>query len=119
MLHKALSTPRNLQGVFPAQSIPIPQLRWMLFLCATVLDTPKGNRRRLTREAKLCVCGHRQRCFFIFVAQNITRTNFFPFSPKRHRGDGFLVLKQEISISNTNIKQVSCLWLSSILSMDL
>lgn len=73
----------------------------MLFLWATVLDTLTGNRRRLTQEAKLCVCGHRQPCFFIFVAQNTTRTNFFPFSSKRHRGHEFLVFKQEISISNT------------------
>lgn len=51
----------------------------------------------LTQEAKLCVCGHRQHFFSIFVVQKITRrTNFFPSSSKGTGSMTFLEFKQKI-----------------------
>lgn len=54
----------------------------------------------LTKEAKLCVCGHGQHFFSIFVVQKITRrANFFPSCFKGTGSMAFLAFKQEISKS--------------------
>lgn len=102
---KMLSLPfaRNLTQcrMAPVWNIPKSSVGWKLHLSlksTTVSDT-LWNGRMLTKEAKLCVCGHRQHFFSIFVVRKVTtRTNFFPSSSKGNEA-GLLGLQTEKSPS--------------------